>query len=139
MTGSQRNVVNCLLAGAVGGLANGLALWLLGALAVTTALGFRMTPMLSPMFLLNRAFWGGLWGLVFLLPLLPGRPYLKGLVLSLLPSLVMLVVVFPFRFNAGMFGLGLGSSAPLFVLVLNAVWGLATAWTLLQLTRRSLV
>lgn len=137
MTVTQRNVVNCLIAGAVGGLANGLALWLLGTLAVTTALGFRMAPMLSLMFLVNRAFWGGLWGLVFLLPILPDRPYLKGLVLSLLPSLVMLVVVFPLRLHAGVFGFGLGSSAPLFVLVLNAVWGLAAAWTLVRLSRRA--
>ena len=136
MSSTQRNVVNCLIAGAVGGIANGLALWLLGSLGVTTALDFRIPIMFKPMFLLNRAFWGGLWGLVFLLPVLSGRPYVKGLVLSLLPSLVMLVVVFPFRFNAGFFGLDLGNGAPLFVLVLNAVWGLAAAWTLERLSRR---
>ena len=63
-------VLRVLLAGAFGGLINSIALWLFGVLGVTPALGFHMTPDLTPKWLIPRVVISGLWGLLFLLPIL---------------------------------------------------------------------
>ena len=55
-------------AGALGGLANSLAVWLFGALGITLALGVGIAPGLTPAWLYPRIVWGGLWGFLFLLP-----------------------------------------------------------------------
>jgi hypothetical protein len=114
-------------AGSFGGLANSLAVWLFGLLGITTALGVAIAPTPTPEWLYPRIVWGGLWGFLFLLPLLRGKPWLAGLLFSLGPSLVQLLVVFPVKTEAGMLGLGIGALTPLFVLLFNAVWGLAAA------------
>jgi len=114
-------------AGAFGGLANSLAVWLFGLLGITTALGVAIAPTPTPEWLYPRIVWGGLWGFLFLLPLLRGKPWQAGLLFSLGPSLVQLLVVFPVKTEAGMLGLGIGALTPLFVLLFNAVWGLAAA------------
>jgi len=115
-------------AGAFGGLMNSLALWLSGFLGVTAVLGVKLAPALTPARLYPRIVWGGLWGLLFLLPLRRLSPMVQGLILSIGPTLVQLLVVFPYRTPAGMMGLGLGSLTPIFVILFNGVWGVAAAW-----------
>jgi hypothetical protein len=116
-------------AGAAGGLANSIALWTAGTSGLTAALGVRIEPSLTPEWLYPRLVWGGLWGLLFLLPLASQRWVAQGLALGLLPALVQLFVIFPQRTPAGTLGLELGTLTPLVVLAANAVWGLAaSAW-----------
>lgn len=123
-----REVSLVFAAGAVGGLINGLALWLAGQAGVTAALGVKIAPALNTAWLYNRLVWGGLWGLLFLLPLLGRGPwFLRGLLASLGPSLVQLVYVFPAVAGKGLAGLQLGLLTPLVVLTANAVWGWAAA------------
>ena len=122
-----RSASICFSAGCVGGLANSVALWLGGQYGLTALLGVRLAPQLSPAWLYPRLVWGGLWGLLFLLPLLPRKWVTRGLVLSLGPSLVQLFYVFPFQADQGQLGLGLGTLTPLVVLLVNAIWGLVTA------------
>jgi hypothetical protein len=52
----------------------------------------------------------------------------QGLLLSIGPTLVQLFVVFPLLTPTGTAGLGLGSLTPVFVVVFNAIWGVAAAW-----------
>jgi hypothetical protein len=114
-------------AGAAGALANSLALWAAGTSGLTEAIGVRIAPSLSPEWLYPRIAWGGLWGLLFLLPLASQRWVAQGLALSLFPSLFQLFVVFPYRTSAGALGTGLGTFTPVVVFAANAVWGLAAA------------
>lgn len=114
-------------AGCLGGLANSAAVWSFGAYGITRALGVRLAPNLSAGWLYPRLIWGGLWGLLFLLPVLRNSPIKRGLLLSLGPTLVQLFVVFPYGTNQGMMGMGLGALTPLFVFVFNAVWGIVAA------------
>ena len=115
-------------AGALGGLANSLTLWVLGELGVTHALGVAIAPSLSPGWLYPRIVWGGLWGWLFVLPLAMGWVR-RGLLLSLGPSLVQLLVVFPIKAGKGYLGLDLGTLTPLLVLFVNGVWGVvASGW-----------
>ena len=114
-------------AGCVGALANSLAVWLFGDLGITRAAGVSIAPTLTPGWLYPRIVWGGIWGFLFVLPMLQSRSLLKGTVLSLFPTIVQLFVIFPFIANKGMAGLELGLFTPLFVIFFNWVWGIVTA------------
>lgn len=117
-------------AGSFGGLINGLVVWLFGAIGITTALGVKIAPQLSAPYFYPRIVWGGIWGFAFLLPFLKDRLYLKGLILSLGPTIVQLFVVFPIKAQKGVMGLDLGALTPFFVVLFNAAWGLAAAYWL---------
>jgi len=117
-------------AGALGGLANSLVVWLAGISGITTAAGADIAPTLTPAWLYSRLVWGGIWGILFLSPWPLAATWQRGLLFSLAPSLVQLLVVFPAKTEAGLFGLGLGGATPFFVLAFNAVWGLVAAWSL---------
>ncbi|TVM35771.1 hypothetical protein [Oceanidesulfovibrio marinus] len=126
-----KRIILCLVAGALGGLANSIAVWLFGAVGISQALGFMMAPALNIGWLLPRLFYGALWGLLFLLPFWERRWVLKGLLISLAPTAYMLLVVFP-KLGKGMWGFGAGATAPLFVLFFNAIWGVVAAYFLLR-------
>ena len=120
-------------AGCLGGLLNSLAVWIFGEFGITAALGVKIAPTLSPAWLYPRLVWGGIWGLLFLLPLLSSRIWSRGFIFSLGPTLVQLFVIFPLKANKGTMGLDLGLLTPLFVVVFNAIWGWSAAiwvrWT----------
>lgn len=117
-------------AGCLGALANSLAVWFFGDFGITSLFGVSISPSLTPEWLYPRIVWGGLWGLVFVLPIFKSNLFLKGTVLSLFPTIVQLFVVFPFKANKGMAGLELGLYTPLLVLFFNWVWGVVTALTI---------
>jgi len=117
-------------AGCLGALANSIALWLFGYYGITSSFGVSIAPSLSANWLYPRIVWGGIWGLLFILPLLNSKLLLKGTILSLFPTAVQLFVVFPFKAHKGVAGLELGLYTPLFVLFFNWVWGVVTALTL---------
>ena len=112
---------------------NSLAVWIFGEIGLTSTLGVKIAPQLSAPWLYPRIVWGGIWGLVFLLPLLQKRFLYRGLFFSLGPTIVQLFIVFPMKAGQGMMGLDLGLLTPLLVIVFNAIWGLTAAiwlkWT----------
>ncbi len=114
-------------AGCLGGLANSLVVWQFGSLGISASVGVNIAPNLSAHWLYPRIVWGGIWGLVFLLPMYASKPMMKGAILSLLPSAIQLLVVFPFKAHQGMGGVELGLLTPALVLFFNWVWGVVTA------------
>jgi hypothetical protein len=114
-------------AGCLGGLLNSLAVWIFGVIGITSALGVKIAPPLSAPWLYPRIVWGGIWGLLFLLPLMRKRFLYRGLIFSLGPTIVQLFIVFPVKANNGIMGFDLGLLTPLFVFVFNAIWGLTAA------------
>jgi len=80
-------------AGCLGVLANSLAVWLFGHYGITSSMGVAITPSLSAHWLYPRIVWGGLWGLLFVLPMLQSRLLLKGFILSLFPTAELFVVI----------------------------------------------
>ena len=120
-------------AGSVGGLVNSLAVVAAGRFGVSDALGVAIHPALTPAWLYPRLVWGGLFGLLLALPLRLGAAS-RALLVSLAPTAVQLLVVFPLKAGRGLFGLDLGPATPVFVLAANAIWGLA-AVTWLRLLR----
>ncbi len=120
----------CFVGGMLGALAGSVFLWMMGNWGVTSLLNVRLAPQLSAAWLYPRLVWGGLWAIPYFLSV--GVPRArrhwvrKGLILSLLPTLYMLFVVFPYHLGQGQAGLGLGLLTPLVILAGNLVWGLFT-------------
>lgn len=113
--------------GVFGGLVNSAVLWIFGRAGITVELGVKLAPSFTHAWLYPRLVWGGIWGILFLLPLAQSRPFQRGLLLSLGPTIVQLFVIFPYQLHKGMMGLELGTLTPVFVLFFNAVWGVAAA------------
>ena len=120
---TMRNLSLVFAAGFLGALWNSLAVWLGGYLGIAPALGVHIAPALTPAFLYPRLVWGGLWGLLFLLPGGRWSFPLRGLLFSLAPTLVQLFLVFPVMAHKGVLGLQLGYLTPLLVVFYNAIWG----------------
>jgi hypothetical protein len=127
MDNSAKNFSLVFAAGCFGGLLNSLAVWIFGELGITTALGVSIAPKMSAAWLYPRIVWGGIWGALFLLPLWQRKVLIKGLIYSLGPTLVQLFIVFPMKANKGAMGLDLGTLTPVFVIIFNAIWGVAAA------------
>ncbi len=122
-------------AGALGGAANSVCVWLSVHYGLTAALGVSLAAPLTPAWIYPRIVWGGIWGLLLAFPILERRPFVRGLLFSIAPTVVQLFVIFPFRLGKGMMGLDLGTWTPLFVVLFNAVWGWTAAlW--MRLTNR---
>lgn len=117
-------------AGCLGALANSLTVWLFGYLGISRSLGVSISPDLSSQWLYPRIVWGGIWGLLFMLPMLNSKLIRKGSLLSLFPTAVQLFLVFPYKAGKGMAGLELGLLTPILVLFFNGVWGIVTALTI---------
>ncbi|WP_237068114.1 hypothetical protein [Microbulbifer guangxiensis] len=116
-----RNLSICFTAGAVGGLIYALALWAMGSYGLSYRLGVDIAPYLSNSYLYQRVVWGGICGLVLLLPFQRAW-FSRGLILSLIPAAVLLLVVLPMR-GYGPGGLGLGTLTPLVVWMACAAGG----------------
>ncbi len=59
-------------AGCIGALVNSVLVWYLGHQGIPQQVGVHIAPVWSKHFLYPRIVWGGLWGFVFLLPVLRG-------------------------------------------------------------------
>jgi len=135
MTNFFRKLSLVFAAGCLGGLLNSLAVWFLGDIGITSAAGVKLAPVLTPPWLYPRIVWGGIWGLLFLLPMSSDRFFSRGLIFSIGPSLVQLFVIFPLIAHKGPMGLELGALTPVFVLFYNAVWGVAASTWLRWVSR----
>ena len=126
----MKKVLIFFAAGCFGALVNSLVIWLSGDLGMTRLLGVSISPALTPGWLYPRIVWGGIFGVLFFLPVLKSKPFSKGTLLSLFPTMVQLFFVFPYQAKKGMAGLKLGMLTPAVVFVFNWVWGVVTSLTI---------
>ncbi|MCB0414167.1 MAG: hypothetical protein KDD50_07530 [Bdellovibrionales bacterium] len=125
MKTSVHRLLLCFSAGSAGGLMNSIFVWLFGFIGINQLLGVAISPTLTPQWLYPRIVWGGLWGFVFIfMDLKKPISLTKVFLISLGPSLVQLLIVFPFKAQKGFLGLELGLLTPALVLFFNFVWGL---------------
>jgi hypothetical protein len=122
-----RKLSGAFTGGAMGGLIDSVAIWTLANLGITKLLGVDLKPEFTAPWLYQRMVWGGIWMLLLLLPLWENRTVLRGCVFSLLPSAIMLFVVFP-NMGKGLLGLGFGTLTPVVVIGLNCVYGMVAAF-----------
>jgi hypothetical protein len=128
-----RSLMLCFSAGAAGGLVNSLVVVYAGSLGLTAILNVNINPALTLDWLYPRLVWGGLWGFLFLLPIIKGHLITRAFLISLAPTCMQLFWVFP-QIGAGFGGQGLGLLTPLLVVIYNWIWGL-TAIYILRLAR----
>ncbi|MGE5893283.1 MAG: hypothetical protein ACM34I_04445 [bacterium] len=122
-------ISSAFTAGALGGLANSLAVWFFTTTGFAADVGVNLHllhPSLTSSWLSPRLVWGGLWGFLFLIPVLKKSVLLRGLVFSIGPSLFMMFMAFP-KMGYGVYGLSLGTLMPFLVILFNALWGIAAA------------
>ena len=127
MRSALSKISHTFAAGCFGGLVNSLVVWLSAHYHLTYLLGIKLSPSFSLPWLYPRIVWGGIWGFLFLLPLKGGSALKNGLLFSLGPTLVQLLIIFPYEAHQGFLGMELGRLTPLFVLVVNLLWGFAAA------------
>ncbi|PIQ85020.1 MAG: hypothetical protein COV74_10505 [Candidatus Omnitrophica bacterium CG11_big_fil_rev_8_21_14_0_20_45_26] len=117
-------------AGAFGGFVNAFLIWILGRWHITQAIGVKLVPDWKPEYIYPKVVWGGIWGLMFLLPYFTDSIIKRGVIFSLAPTAVVLFYILPVHLGKGPLGMELGRLLPLFALIVNAAWGIAAAWWL---------
>ena len=114
--------------GAIGGFVDSFNIWFMGKFGISDLIGLSMQPEFTAPWLYQRMVWGGIWMLLLLLPLLRDKVLLRGCLFSLLPSAMMLFMVFP-EMGKGLMGLGFGVVTPFVVIGLNCIYGMvASLW-----------
>jgi hypothetical protein len=126
----MKKLLICFAAGCFGGLIMSFSVWATGNFGITASLGVKIPTALTPPWLYQRIVWGGIWGFLFLLPILGSKAFARGTLISLFPTLVQLFFIFPYKEGKGMAGIDLGLLTPVFVLVYNWIWGIVTAGTI---------
>ena len=126
-----RSLSLAFTAGAFGAFIYSVLAHFLDAWGVIRALDVRLSYELTLASLYPCLVWGGLWGLLLLVPLLK-RSYCiyRGLALSAVLSALHLLIIYPYMTNKGFLGLKLGLMTPLVIIFFNAVWGITAAFWL---------
>ena len=117
----------CFAGGVAGGLVAGFGAWLAGRYGWTDALGVSLAPSFDSAWIYARLIWCGVWGLLFLPPILDDSVLWRGLFFSLCPSLAQLFFASGGETGAAGWGVGPGTWAPVVVFALNVLWGWTTA------------
>jgi len=103
--------------------------WACAEYGITELAGVTIRTSLNIEALYPRMIWGGLWGLIYALTVAHVRTrkqwVRKGMLISILPSMYQLLVVYPYHTAQGTLGMQLGTMTPLFVVCFNLVWGIA--------------
>jgi hypothetical protein len=123
----MKNTLVVFAAGCVGALVMCVVMWLASRYGITQALKVAISGSVSPPWMYPRIVWGGLWGLLFLLPFLSGSLLARSFVIALFPTLFQLFVVYPYYQHKGVAGLSLGVLTPFVVFLFFWVWSLTTA------------
>ncbi|MCH9692622.1 MAG: hypothetical protein K0U59_11285 [Gammaproteobacteria bacterium] len=118
-----RKLSCCFAAGCFAGLVYALSFWALGHYGVFSWLSVDIVPSLSNAYLYQRVVWGGIYGLMFLLPW-RGNWLTRGVFLALIPASILLLWLLPAR-GYGIGGTGLGLFTPLVVTLACGCGGLA--------------
>jgi hypothetical protein len=122
-----RKISGAFTGGALGALLDSFNIWWMGVAGVSDWLGIGMKPEFAAPWVYKRMIWGGIWMLLLLLPVWKGRIVARGMLFSLAPSAMMLLVVLP-SMGKGLFGLGFGTMMPVVVVVLNFIYGIFASW-----------
>lgn len=126
----MKNALVVFAAGCLGALIKCLVMWLFSRYGIPHSLNVHLAGSLSPAWLYPQIIWGGLWGFLFLLPILSSSVFARSLVLALIPAGVQLFVIYPFYEAKGFAGLSLGMLTPFLVLFYWWVWSFSVAVTL---------
>jgi len=126
----MKNILVVFAAGCVGAFFQCLVMWLFTRYGLMHSLQVNLSGSINPAWMYPRIVWGGLWGLLFLLPILSGGIFVRSFVIALIPACVQLFVIYPIYEGKGVAGLSLGMLTPFLVLFFYWIWALAALITL---------
>lgn len=116
----------CFCAGVLGALVGLNAVWLWNMLGLPELTRTAVRPLLAPNGFYPRLIWGGIWGCLFFLTVGSARTrkhwIRKGVLVSLLPTLLYLVLFLPEQVGSG---LNFSLATPTIVFVVNLIWGVS--------------
>jgi hypothetical protein len=124
---SQR-VAICFATGVIGAGAVVLLSHVLFGFGLSATLGVKAPVSLKSPDIYKPLFWGGLWGALFGLFIKTAwnRLYLAGFLYVLAPLLALFLLFLP-KVGAGYFGLNMGPSFTLYLVLVNLPFGIVTA------------
>ena len=123
-----RNISLAFTGGAIGAFIDSFNIWFMGSIGISDFIGITMKPEFSAPWVYKRMIWGGVWMILLLLPILKNHICLRGMIFSLIPSSMMLLVILP-SMGKGLLGLGFGTLMPVVVIGLNFIYGIfASYW-----------
>jgi len=123
-------------AGAIAGFLQSFIIWGVGKIGLFVVLGIPVSFPFQLAWFYQRITWGGLWGFVFLVPMvLPWPQWKRGLLVGVAPALASLFFFLPFKDGQGMLGLELGPMFPIVVIVFDLLWGIIAGALLEQALR----
>jgi len=127
LTVSQRATI-CFAAGVIGAVAVVLFSHVLFELGLSATLGVKAPVSLKSPDIYKPLFWGGLWGILFGLFIKTAwkRLYLIGFLYVVAPLAALFLFFLP-RSGAGYFGLKMGPTFTLYLLLVNLPFGIITA------------
>lgn len=123
----MKNTLVVMAAGALGAAIMCVAMWLATRYGLMSSLNVAISGSVSPAWMYPRIVQGGLWGLLFLLPILSSSLLARSFVIALIPSLVHLFIIYPYYQGKGVAGLELGVLTPFVVFFFYWIWSLATS------------
>lgn len=126
-----KNATVAFSSGALGGLVNAVVFWVVVTYGMAADLGvsFSVPSHLQSIggLVSHQLIWGGIFAFLLLVPLWKESWFKRGLALGVVPSLVMLLYVFPYVTGGGMFGLKHGNMTFLVVFVANWIYSFVAA------------
>jgi len=122
-----RKLSGAFTGGVLGALIDSINVWVLFHTGILAMAGISMRVEFTGPWLYPRLVWGGIWALLLLLPILKSKVALRGALMSLLPSAMMLFKVLP-GMGKGLMGLDLGLLMPVMVVGLNFIYGMVAAY-----------
>jgi hypothetical protein len=127
LTVSQRAAI-CFAAGVLGALAVVLLSHILFGVGFSQTLGVKAPVSLKSPDIYKPLFWGGLWGILFGLFVKAAwkRLYLVGFLYVLAPLAALFLFFLPMA-GAGFFGLNMGPTFTLYLVLVNLPFGIVTA------------
>ena len=122
-----KNINAAFTSGVIGSLTAAIGFWLLQQLGLTSnALNIHLAHKFTITWLYPQLTWGGIWGLLFMLPLLKDKHMLRGILFSLGPTMMIFLRYAP-GLERSLFGHSFGAVRPELVLVVNFAWGIIAA------------
>ncbi len=126
-----RGLTLLFASGTFGGFLEAVSFWFFGKIGINALMGMP-APGWNPAMIYRPVVWGGIWGLIFVIPFLGNKIVWRGIILSIAPTLAAWFVFIPAR-TPGFHGT---LSMLSLIIILNAIWGIATGFWL-NLARKS--
>lgn len=135
-----RNILSAFGAGAAGGISNVVFLVVAAAVGLPALFGLTLPNFGTAAFLYKQMVWGGLWALVFLLPVVPRNWVTRAIIVALASASLTFFVFFPMGTTdgkgPGIAGLNIGTLMPVYVIFADLAYAFVAS-KLYQITVES--